>query len=65
MPPPPPTPTPQIIWANGSYGTWFNNTLTFGCGGCSTNGAVTAIADPISGDTQALLLTSTVPFGYY
>lgn len=55
----------QIIWANGSYGTWLNNTLTFGCGGCSTNGAVTTVSDPISGDTQALLLTAAVPFGYY
>lgn len=65
MPPPPPTPTPQVVWANGFIGTWFGNAMTAQCGACNTTGAVTAVNDPISGDTSALLLTANVPGGFY
>ena len=64
MPPPPPTPTPQVLWANGIVGTWFTNALTENPGGTTTN-AVTAVADPISGDTSALFLATTSANGFY
>jgi len=60
----PPIPTPQVIWANGSVGTWFTNTLTANLGGF-TSASVTAVNDPISGDSNALLLTATAINGFY
>lgn len=66
LPPPPPTPTPQIIWANGSVGTWFTNPLTFtSYGACTVTSAVTAVSDPISGNSSALNLTATNTCGFY
>lgn len=60
-----PTPAPQVIWANGSIGTWFTSVLTANCGACNTSGAVTAVADPISGDGNTLRLTTTATSGFY
>ncbi len=65
LPAPPPPPI-QTIWSNGSAGAWFNNTLMSGTvPGCTTTGSVTAVTDPISGDSNTLFLTTTKTCGTY
>ena len=56
-------PAPQVIWANGTVGTWFTNALAANPGGY-TSASVTAVNDPISGDASALLLTASTN-GFY
>jgi hypothetical protein len=55
-----------VIWSNGNFGTWFSSSLsTTTAPGCNTTGAVTAVTDPISGDTSTLCLTTTTACGYF
>jgi hypothetical protein len=59
-----PTPTPvapvppDVLWQNGTIGTWFTNTLTLAC---NTNGTYNSVVatDNVTGDTTSLQVSGT------